>query len=138
MQNLFIEDDDVIEIKFSVATDKDGTIFCDLDKGRLVSGLKEINAEMADFEIKEYTVIFKKPSFGDSMGLYESVFTTDGQNVSFNPIAARFRKIILLIKKWDLSGEMKKPTEKEVQKLHPVIATVIGNKLDDEVGGLLS
>lgn len=138
MQNLFIKEDDVIEIKFSVATDEKGSIFCDLSNDDLVKGLEAIKAEISEYEIKDYVVNFKKPSFGDTTGLYDSVFTTvDGQNVSFNPVSARFRKITLLIKEWNLSGEFTKPTESEIRKLHPIIASVIGSQLDIETGGLL-
>ncbi len=138
MQNLFIEEDDVIQIKFSVATDSDGVVFCDLSNEGLAKGLEAINAELSEYEIKDYVANFKKPSFGDTMGLYDSVFTTvDGQNVSFNPISARFRKITLLIKDWNLTGEVVKPTEKEIRRLHPVVAAVIGAQLDVETGGLL-
>ena len=135
MQNLFIEEDDVIEIKFSVATDKEGAIFCDVDRKKLEKGLKNINADLSEYEIEDYVANFKKPSFGDLGELYNSVFSTnDGRNISFNPISARFRKIILLIKEWNFTGEMKKPTEREVRMLNPVVASVLGNELDKNTG----
>ncbi len=138
MQNLFIEEDDVIEIKFSVATDGEGAVFCDLSNEGLVKGLEAINVDLSEYEIKDYVANFKKPSFGDTMGLYDSVFTTsDGQNISFNPISARFRKITLLIKDWNLTGDVTKPTEKEIKRLHPVVASVVGAQLDVETGDLL-
>ena len=138
MQNLFVNENDEFVVKFSVATDKEGTIFCDLNKETLMEGLKVIKADVSEFEIRDYSAIFKKPSFGDTMTLYDSVFTTsDGTNVNFNPLTARYRKIVLLIKEWDLTGEKTKPTEEDVEKLHPVIANALGIQVDLETGGLL-
>lgn len=136
MQSLFIEENDVIEIKFAVATNDKGAIFCDLGKDKLISGLKEVNIDPEEYEIKEYMANFKKPNFGDTPILYETVFTSNGQNVSFNPIAARLRKIMILIKDWNLTGEFKKPTEEEIKKLNPIVASVIGAELDVEIGSI--
>lgn len=138
MQNLFVDKDDVFKVNFSVATDKRGTIFCDLNQATLKDGLKAIDASIDDYEIQDYYAIFKRPSFGDTMQLYDSVFTTsDGNSVNFNPIIARYRKIALLIQKWNLTGEEKKPTTAEIESLHPVIANAIGIQVDLETGGLL-
>lgn len=137
MQNLFVEENEIIEIKFTVATnDSIGAIFCGLDREKLISDLKDIKAKLDDYEIEDYIANFKKPNFGDSMGLYDSVFTTNGQNVTFNPVTSRFRKIVLLIKDWNLTGEVKKPTELEINKLNPIIAAVIGEKLDIKTGSI--
>lgn len=138
MQNLFVDSNEEFVVKFTVATDKHGTIFCDLNEDMITKGLEDIKAKPEDFEIKNYSATFRKPSFGDTTELYDSVFTTvDGASVNFNPITARLRKIIFLIKEWDLTGEKTKPTAEEIEKLHPVIANAIGIQLDLEVGGLL-
>jgi len=138
MQNLFVDKEDTFKVNFSVATDKMGTMFCDLNAEALKAGLEVISAKIEDWEIKDYYAVFKRPSFGDTMPLYDSVFTTsDGTSVNFNPIVARFRKIAILIRKWNLTGEDVKPSEAEIENLHPVIANAIGIQLDLEVGGML-
>ena len=134
MQNLFIKENDEFVVSISVATDEKGTVYCDLNK----EGLKAILNEDKEYEIKDYKATFKKPSFGDTIGLHNSVFTTDGVSVGFNPVMARFKKISLLIKSWNLTGEEKKPTEEEILKLQPIIANLIGIQIDVETGGLLS
>lgn len=138
MQNLFVEENEIIEIKFTVATnDSVGAIFCGSDREKLISDLKDIKAKLEDYEIEDYIANFKKPNFGMATALYDSVFKVEGQGVSFNPITARYRKIILLIKDWNLTGEFKKPTEDEIKKLNPMIASEIGIKLDVEIGDIL-
>jgi hypothetical protein len=104
----------------------------------LIEGIKNVSDDPANYEIKSYTAVFKRPSFSDLVGLYESVFSTeDGANVRFNPIAARYQKIILLIKEWDLKGKKEKPTADDVRKLHPTVAATLGVMVELETGGLL-
>ena len=38
----------------------------------------------------------------------------------------------------NLTGEDKKPTSKEIQSLHPIVASAIGIQVDLETGGLLA
>ena len=132
MQNLFVSENDEFTIKFTVATDEKGTIFCDLNRKSLVESI-----EGADkMEINDYKATFKRPSFGDSVELYNSIFSlTNGVDVNFNPIMARYNKIVALIKSWDLKGE-EKPTEEDVRALHPTIAAIIGIQIDLETGGI--
>ena len=133
MQNLFVQDNEEFTIKFTVATDVNGTIFCDLNKESLIESIQ--GAE--DMEIHDYKVVFRKPSFGDSVELYDSIFSLiNGTDVNFNPLVARYNKIVALIKSWDLKGEENKPTKEEIRSLHPIIATVIGIQIDLETGGI--
>ena len=139
MQNLFISPEDEFIIKFCVAIDKNNVIFCDLEKKSLVSSLESMGREVSDFSIEEYCAKFKKPSFGDTMELYNSIFSVnEDMGVNFNPVIARYNKIVALIKSWNLRGEEAKPSEEDIRNLHPVIATAIGIQIDFEVGGILS
>ena len=129
MKNLFIDEKDEIVINFTVAEDKDGMIYCGIDKEEFVKTLKE------GCEIKDYKVIFKRPSFGDTIKVYDFMFNVrdkDSVNVNLNPVLARYNKIIALIKSWDLMDE--KPTEEVIRKLHPIIANTIGIQLEILVG----
>ncbi len=136
MQNLFVNENDEFIVSFTVATDKEGTIYCDIDKQSLVANLEGFKRDISEYEFCDYKAIFRKPSFGDTMTLYDSIFSTDGLNVNFNPVMARYRKIAALIKSWNLKGKDEKPTEEDIQKLHPVIANVIGGMIDLETGGI--
>jgi hypothetical protein len=139
MQNLFINPEEEFVIRFSVATDKYNTIFCDLTKESLIESLKHMGKEISDFTIEEYKAVFRKPSFGDSMDLYNDIFNVNDKfGVTFNPIVARYNKIMALIKSWNLKGKEEKPSEEDVRQLHPVIANAIGIQIDLETGGVLS
>jgi hypothetical protein len=61
MQNLFISPDDEFTIHFSVAMDKDDTIFCDLERKSLLSSLEAMGRNVQDFTIEDYKAVFKKP-----------------------------------------------------------------------------
>jgi len=137
MQNLFISPDDEFIVKISVAIDKVGTIFCDLGRKSLTDYLESVDRSVDDFTIEDYSATFKKPSFGDSVELYDSIFSlTNGVDVNFNPIMVRYNKIAALIKSWDLQETEGKPSEDDIRKLHPTIATVIGIQVDQETGGI--
>ncbi len=139
MQNLFINPEDEFVINFSVAMDKDDTIFCDTTRESLVDSLESMNKNLDDFNIEDYSATFKKPSFGDTIQLYEKIFQVGADEaVSFNPIVARYNKIVALIKSWNLTGEVNKPNEEEIRKLHPTLATAIGVMLDLETGGIFN
>ncbi len=133
MQNLFVSENEEFNVKFSVATNEKGIIFCDLNRKSLI---ESFGSDIEGFEIKDYEAIFRKPSFGDSLELYSSIFSIAGEDVNFNPVQARFNKIVALIKSWDLKGTKEKPTEEEIRQLHPTIAALIGIVIDQETGSL--
>lgn len=132
MKNLFIDDKDEIVINFTVAEAQDGTIYCGIDREEFLKTLEE------GCEIKDYKVVFKRPSFGDTVKVYDFMFNV-GDNASvglnINPILARYNKIIALIKSWDLTEES--PTEEVIRKLHPIIANTIGIRLESLVGDVI-
>ena len=134
MQNLFIQENEEFTIGIAVATDKKGTIFCDLDIESLMESIQGVE----DMEVQDYRVVFKRPSFGETTLLYEKIFSVSESGLNFNPILARQNSIIALIKSWNLKGEDEKPTEEEIKSLHPTIAMAIGIQLDAEVGNILS
>ena len=137
MQDLFVKNDEEFTVDFVVATDKDGTIWCDITE----ESLREMVIEGKEYEYQKYKVVFRKPSFGDTISLYDSIFRTDGQSIEFNPLEARYRKIALLIKSWDLKdseGNLVPTDESNIMDLHPIIASIIGTQVDFITGGLLS
>jgi hypothetical protein len=138
MQNLFISESDEFKINFSVATGKDNSIFCDLDRSSLILSLESTGRIISNFEIEDYYATFKKPSFGNMINIYSSIFSVGGAEggVNFNPTATRFNKIIFLIKSWNLKGKEEKPTEEDIKNLNPLIANIIGGELDIITGNL--
>jgi len=131
MQNLFIGENEEIVIKFSVATNKEGSMFCDLNEESLKESLKEIEKDIENYTIGNYEVVFKKPSFKDIKEIYNKVYNSD------NPVEIRYNKIVALIKNWDLRGKKEESKEEEVRRLHPLIAECIGIQLDAEIDGVI-
>lgn len=139
MQGLFIDKDEEILVKFTVAKDKDNNIYCDSNEDLILKTILALGKKREDFEINNYRATFRRPSFGDSIKLYDSLFTVkDGVgNVNFNPVMAMYRKISSLIKQWDLKGVEETPSKEDILQLHPVVGACIGNQLDAMVGGML-
>ena len=132
MQNLFVQENEEFTIGFTVATDEKGTMFCDINKESLIESIQGTEK----MEIKDYKATFKKPSFGNSLELYDEIFSLEGNSINFNPLLARYNKISVLIKSWNLKGKDEKPTQEEIRSLHPIIATVIGIQVDLETGNI--
>lgn len=142
MQNLFVKSDEEFVVKFVVGSElTSGILYCDLDEKSLKETFKDLSLKEEEYEIREYQAKFRRPSFGDTMVLYDSIFSVKNEtSVNFNPITARFNKIAALIKEWNLTedGSFKKPSVEDIMSLHPIIANAIGVQLDVETGGLLS
>ena len=132
MQNLFVKKDDEFTAEFTVATNDKGAIFCDINKDSLLESI----GEEEGMEIKDYKAVFKKPSFGSTMDMFNDMFsiTNGSSNINLNPLLDRYNKITALIKRWDLTENEGKPSEEDIKSLHPIIATVIGILIDAEIG----
>ncbi len=134
MQNLFVKENDEFTVEFTVATNDKGSIFCDINRESLLESV----GELGEMEIKDYKAVFKKPSFGSTMEMFNDVFNINGSDgINLNPLRDRYNKISALIKRWDLTENEGKPSEEEIKSLHPVIATVIGILIDAEIGPIL-
>jgi hypothetical protein len=139
MHNLFIKKDDEFEIVFWVAEDKDnGTLSCDITE----EDLKGLLQDGREYDIQEYKAVFRKPSFGDTIDLYDRIFSVNPDStVEFNPLMARYKKISLLLKSWTLKDSEDNDvaiTEDNIANLHPMIASAIGIQVDIETAGLLA
>jgi len=139
MQNLFIKENEEFKVVFWVATDKeDGTIYCDVTE----ENIKEVVRTDREYEYKNYTVVFRRPSFGDTIELYDKIISVGmDSTVQFNPLLARYKKISLLIKSWNLKdseGNDIEPNDENISKLHPIISSAIGIGIDVETAFLLN
>ena len=94
MINLFVNPDDEIVINFAVASDKEGKIYADVNKVDLEEMLKDV-----DCKVEEYTVIFKRPSFGDAVDMVGEIYQTNSQGgININPLADKYQKLVKLVK----------------------------------------
>ncbi len=139
MQDLFVKKDEEFSVYFWVAMDSKKSIFCDTEKESLVDLLLAMGKHVPDFTIEKYCATFRRPSFGDTMGLYDEIFkVSEDMELKFNPVISRYNKISALIKSWNLTGEENKPSSEEIRQLHPVVANALGIQIDSETGGMFS
>jgi len=134
MIDLFIRPGDEIIIKFAVAQDKNGKIYTDAVK----KDLEEVLGNKVE-NIEEYTVVFKKPSFKDTMEISQSI-STDGTSIKLNLLADKYHKMIKLIKSWTLkdeNGEILETNAENINALNPIIADIISSQLDSETNNML-
>ena len=136
MSGIFVNPDDEIIVRIVVARNKHGAIFTENSMSLLKETYQE--DEIDESTIEEFEAVFRQPSFKDAVELSTefSLSTTNEASVDFNPVDARFRKMSKLLKSWTFKeedGTAVPPTEENVAKLHPTIATVIGNTLDAQV-----
>ena len=132
MTSLFIDVDEEITIKIFVGKTANGLLVADADLLVLKEGDNPISGD-----VEEYEVICRQPNFKDSVEISSSLFnySTD-EGVGFNPLSARYEKMVKLIKSWSLKGKDGKEmgvSDENIAKLHPVIATAIGTQLDLQV-----
>jgi hypothetical protein len=140
MQNLFVKPEDELKIRLSVLVDQNGAIYCDINQDFLKKSLEGVVA-FENCTVSDYEVVFRKPSFGDTVKLYDEIFSVDNSaSLRFNPLLALYKKISLLIKSWTITedGSSKKPTDAEIAALHPIVANSIGVSLNAETGGILN
>ena len=138
MIDLFVDPSEEIVVNFVVAKTVDGKIYADVDKKNLENILSKNKIECT---IEEHQAIFRKPSFGDTVKLNESLYKADAAGqISINPLADRYYKIINLIKSWtlkDKDGNKIKPTEKNISNLCPAVGDIISIQLDSKIGSLI-
>ena len=131
MIDLFVKPDDEIIIKFAVGLDKNGKLFADLNKDIL---------QKSNYKnIEEYIVIFKRPTFKDTVALSRE-FSSDGTNFKINMVEDRYKRVVVLIKSWNLKdgeGNPLEPNEKNISSLNPIIANIITDQLNLELGDIL-
>ena len=131
MTDIFVQDNDEIRIVVAIGKNRHGAIFAANDTVEL----KELYEDEAldESTIQEFEVIFKQPSFKDSVELAMDFSIGNEKGFEFNPVASRYKKITKLIKSWTLKdgeGNAVPATENNVAKLHPSVAGIIGTSLD--------
>ncbi len=142
MQNLFIKETDEIIVELAIAIEK-GEMFCDVSEKSLRETLLK-NSKLKnskDIPIEVYQIKIKIPSFGDTISLYKAITdASDNVDGPVNPFAVNLEKIIRLVKEWNLTedGSFKKPTEKEIKALNPVVAMGIAFQIDDATGRVMA
>ena len=135
MIDLFVKPGDEIIVNFTVALDEDGKIYADTNKEELEKMLKSFNCQ----SVKEYKAVFKRPNYKDTVELSKGLEAGVG-GFKINLIEDKYRRMITLLKEWNLEdkeGNLVEPNEKNINNLNPVIANVMLDQLDLELGNNL-
>lgn len=135
MVDVFVKPNDEIVVNFAIAVDSKGKVYADLNYEDLKEMVSNVSAE-----VEKHKVVFKKPSFGDTVAMSEAIYGTADGRISFNAATDRLAKMTKLIKSWsfkDGEGNELKPTEGNIKALHPVIADFIASQLELEIGNML-
>jgi len=136
MSNLFVNEEDVFEINIFVAT-LNKEMYCENTEENLKLLLGK---DYEKYNIEEYKMLFKMPAFKQVREIYSSVkvnLQSPESGIDFNIMDYKDKKFKSLIEKWNLNDnkEMKKPSEKQIDKLNPKVFNVISEQLDIEIGG---
>lgn len=144
MEGLFIGKKDTITINFVLAKTNNGRIIAYESKSDLEEAYKDADTEDG-FEsydkesVEEHKAVFRRPSFGDTVHMGQSVSMSDLTSVNFDPWSIRFHRMRYLLKSWTLedNGKPVPADEESLKNLHPTVANIIGIQLEAEIGSIL-
>jgi len=121
--NLFISEDETVEVKLRIAT-KDGKLICWSDD--------EVPDGVDDFET--YTAKFRRPNYRDTTRLMDAALQVGSNGefaMSVNEI--RYRRIVQLLVEWnfkDSAGKIMPAAEASVNVLNPQVALTLADGLE--------
>ncbi len=128
-KRLLVNSLDEVKIEFVLAELITGVLVADLNRESVKKTFKD---EVVDSSIEEHWAIFRRPNFGDTIDINGKMKSSDGVNLEFNPIAARFQRMSKLLKSWSLKQDGKEipATPASILQLDPFIANIVGMQLD--------
>lgn len=133
MPGLFVNEGDEIRTTVVVGEDEAGRVFADLSK----ESLKESFDTLVEDSIKEYCIVFQRPSYGDLVENTSPIISQEELRSRFDPEIAQLERMIKFIKSWDLidgEGNAVEVNKESIRKLHPLVARVAAIQFDAEVG----
>ena len=129
--NLFISPKDTVSFDVYVAVD-DGKVYASANKEDL---LKE-NKNIKEDQIVPFNFTFKKPSYKDNIEIMKKSggIKSNGEPVEFDASSIRYERFVSLLESWTLvnsSGELLPATKDNIDRLHPDLASVILDKMEE-------
>jgi hypothetical protein len=125
MLNIFVDPSEIVEIRFAVGLTSESKIVADESKEKL----QELYGELS--QVENHLARFKKPGFGDQQRIAGDAMKLEGGDIQVNYFAFRKNLLASLLKEWTLTTA--KPTQKDVDTLHPMIANVMALLLEEEL-----
>jgi len=136
MKGLFVNPNDQITIKVVVGTDKEGDIIA----AENLKELKEFDDSVTEENTETLEIIFRRPTFKDTLEATNNMLRTDGIDYSLNTASTRLNLMSSLIKAWNLTdaeGNPVDPNRENIEQLAPVVAIVIAGQLESSIGSIL-
>ena len=133
MDNIFITDDNIVKIPVVMVKGKNNNLYV----AETEKELQEKNNGNVDIDwtkVENYEVVCKYPSFANSNTIASNSVTIVDGKVSINVALLRYFKIRTLLKKWnfkDNEGKEIPVNIDQIERLHPVLAGYIGDRLDE-------
>ena len=132
--NLFISPEDTVSFDVYVAVDSDNNVYANIDKKTL---LKE-NKEIKEDQVVSFNFTFKKPSYKDNIDIMKKSggLTSNGETIEFDASSIRYERFVSLLEAWtlvDSSGNTLPAIKENIDKLHPTLAAVILDRMEEFV-----
>ena len=132
--NLFISPEDTISFDVYVTVDSDNNVYANIDKKAL---LKE-NKEIKEDQVVSFNFTFKKPSYKDNIDIMKKSggLTSNGETIEFDASSIRYERFVTLLEAWtlvDSSGNPLPAIKENVDRLHPTLASVILDRMEEGV-----
>jgi len=126
---IFIDPNETIKIKIYVV-EKDGADYAS-PEAKYLTDYETITEGKSN--IQEYEVVFRKPTYKDSVDITKKAISSDGESFSIDPVTLKYERLAVLLKDWsfvDATGEKVPVTRGNINKLSPVVAETIAEELE--------
>jgi len=134
MSGIFINPKDTVSFKIYVSSDENEDLCVNGDEKKLISENKGVKKD----EIMSFDFVFRFPSYKDNIDMMKQsgAITTDGETVELDAASLRYERFVVLINSWTLVDEEGKEltaTRKNIDRLHPILATAILDRFEELV-----
>jgi len=132
--NLFIDPKDIISFDMHVAVEDD-IVYANSEKKVLL----EENKNLKEDQVVAFSFTFKKPSYKDNIEIMKRSggITSNGETIEFDAASVRYERFVSLLTAWtlvDSNGDLLPATKENIDKLHPTLASVVLERMEEIIG----
>jgi len=132
--NLFIDPKDIISFDMHVAVEDD-IVYANSEKKVLL----EENKNLKEDQVVAFSFTFKRPSYKDNIEIMKRSggITSNGETIEFDAASVRYERFVSLLTAWtlvDSNGDLLPATKENIDKLHPTLASVVLERMEEIIG----
>jgi len=132
--NLFIDPKDIVSFDMHVAVEDD-IVYANSEKKVLL----EENKNLKEDQVVAFSFTFKKPSYKDNIEIMKRSggITSNGETIEFDAASVRYERFVSLLTAWtlvDSNGDLLPATKENIDKLHPTLASVVLERMEEIIG----